>query len=109
MHIGDVKIRIAACGMACEICQWFKKGVCPGCYPGTDPAAPARLEFFSKIHRCPVLECAIKRKVDYCLNCDKFPCDVLYKSEEPYSKKFLDALKELRNIVEKGGDPFEPS
>jgi len=102
MRIGDAKIRIGACGVACEICVFYKKGVCPGCLPGNDEGAPARLEFFSKVYRCPTMDCAIKRKVDYCLNCDKMPCDILYKDEMPYSRKLLDGLKELRGFLEKG-------
>jgi hypothetical protein len=102
MRIGDMKIRIGACGVACEVCEFFNKGVCPGCYPGTDEAAPARLEYFSKVYRCPALDCAIKKKQDYCISCDKFPCDVHYKNEMPYSKGLLDGLKELKGFLERG-------
>jgi hypothetical protein len=105
MRSGDAKIRIGACGMACEICVFYTKGLCPGCLPGNDPAAPLRLEYFSKVYRCPALECAIKRNQDYCLNCDKFPCDIHYKNEMPYSRKLLDGLKELRGFLERGELP----
>jgi len=43
---------------------------------------------------CPVLECAIKNKVDYCFRCEKFPCDVHYLGF-PYAKELLDTWKKF--------------
>jgi hypothetical protein len=43
---------------------------------------------------CPVLECAIKNKVDYCFRCEKFPCDVHYLGF-PYAKALLDTWKKF--------------
>ena len=85
----------AACGIACEVCGL--KEVCGGCLPGTDPKAPERLEEIKKMMGmpCAVLECAIKNKVDYCLSCEKFPCDIHYQ-EFPYSKKLLDVFKKFK-------------
>ena len=85
----------AACGMACEVCGF--KELCGGCPSGTDQKAPERLEQIKNIFGapCAVLECAIKSKVDYCLRCDKFPCDVHYQ-EIPYSKKLLDTFKKFK-------------
>ena len=84
----------AACGMACEVCGLIE--VCGGCLPGTDPGAPERAEKIRKMvgMPCPMLECAIKNKVDYCLKCPGFPCDIAYQ-EIPYSKKFLDIMKKF--------------
>jgi hypothetical protein len=86
-----------ACGLNCDVCGFMVKGMCPigGCVAGTDPKAPEKLEAIKKAigMPCPALECAIKNKVDYCLKCDKFPCEVHYKAEHPYSKKFLDFVK----------------
>ena len=86
----------AACGMACEVCGF--KEPCGGCVPGTAPNASQRAEEVRKMMGapCPVLECAIKNKVDYCLKCDGFPCDVHYKWEIPYSKRLLDILKKFK-------------
>lgn len=84
----------AACGMACEVCIILEKGICPGCVAGTDARAPEMVEWLKKMElSCPVLECAIKSKVDYCLRCENLPCDVLYQAEFPYSKKLLDMFK----------------
>ena len=45
---------------------------------------------------CPVLRCAIENQVEYCLGCDKFPCDVHYEHQTPYSKKALDLFKRFK-------------
>lgn len=97
-------MRIGACGVACEVCELYerykkgdKKRGCEGCAAGTDPAAKARAERFAsrKLYNppCLVLKCAVAKGVDYCIRCDKFPCDVHYDTEFPYSKKALDAAK----------------
>jgi len=47
-------------------------------------------------HPCTVLECAIKNKVDYCLRCEEFPCDVHYR-QQIYSNKLLDIVKGMKD------------
>ncbi|RLC72475.1 MAG: hypothetical protein DRI26_02870, partial [Chloroflexi bacterium] len=42
------------------------------------------------------LECAMKKGVDYCLRCKEFPCELLYRSEIPYSKRLLDLIKDFK-------------
>ena len=89
-----------ACGLACEVCGFLPKGICPtidGCVAGTDTKAPEKAEKFKTAmgDPCLILECAIKNKVDYCFRCDKFPCDVHYQAEL-YSKKLLDMIKEMK-------------
>jgi len=92
----EVKTMPGACGIACEVCGLKEKGDCPGCAPGTDEKARAMVEWLKGVGiSCPVLECAIKNKVDYCLRCESLPCDVLYQAEFPYSKKLLDIFKEI--------------
>lgn len=84
-----------ACGLECNVCQ-FKEG-CGGCVPGTDPAARERAEEIKRMMGapCPVLECAIKSKIDYCLGCPDFPCRIHYY-EIPFSKKLLDIFKDWK-------------
>ena len=92
----------SACGLPCEVCVFPEKGLCPidRCVPGTDPIAPEKLQKFIEAsgHPCFILECAIKNNVDYCIRCDKFPCEVHY-SQEIYSKKLLDMIKDMLGKV----------
>jgi hypothetical protein len=91
------KMSIAACGIACEVCALYDQKKCPGCAPGTDKEAPAKLKALTEMgYPCPVLECAIKSQVAYCLSCDKFPCDIHYR-RGPYKKELLDIFKKLLN------------
>jgi len=89
----------SACGLACEVCGIRERIGCPveGCVPGTDPKAPEKLEKFTAAmgHPCYILECAIKKNVDYCTRCAEFPCEVHYQQGGPYSQKILDMLKGL--------------
>lgn len=86
----------AACGISCEVCALKEK--CGGCVSGIDPDAPEVLKRMEKGigNPCPVLKCAIENKVEYCLKCEKFPCDVHYEHEIPYSKKALDLFKKFK-------------
>jgi hypothetical protein len=85
-----------ACGINCDVCG--AKEMCGGCLPGTDPKAPERAEKIRKMMGapCPVLECAIKNQVAYCLGCEKFPCETHYKAMMPYSKNLLDIFKRFK-------------
>jgi hypothetical protein len=86
----------ATCGLACEVCGFPDKGLCPidRCVAGTDPRAAEKLERFKTAmgHPCFILDCAIKNNVDHCFRCDKFPCEVHYQ-QEIYSHKLLDMIK----------------
>ena len=98
---------IAACGMACEICGL--KSVCGGCPPGTDLGAKDRSDELERLlgFRCPAFECAVEKHVDYCLNCESFPCDIHYRFNYPYSDLLLDTFKAMReHRTDFGSDEF---
>jgi len=86
----------SACGLACEVCGFGDKGICPinRCVPGTDPAAHEKLERFTAAmgHPCAILQCVIDKGVDHCTRCPEFPCNVHYE-QEIYSHKLLDMIK----------------
>jgi len=89
---------VGACGVACEICKAYLNKKCPigGCTSGKE--ASEKLEIQRKVlgFTCPVLDCANKSGIDYCMkSCEKFPCEIYYKFEIPYSKRFLDIMKKF--------------
>jgi hypothetical protein len=88
----------SVCGMACEICVFSERGMCPvnQCVAGTDPKAPEKLERYKAVtgNPCLILECAIKKNIAYCSRCNEFPCEVHYK-KELFSKNTLDMLKSI--------------
>ena len=88
----------SACGLACEVCSFPERRLCPidRCVPGTDPKASEKLEKFKAAmgHPCNILECAIKNNIDHCFRCDKFPCEIHY-SQEIYGKKLLDMINDM--------------
>jgi len=88
-----------ACGINCDVCTAYVAGKCPigGCTEGSK--AQEKLEQQKRVlgFTCPVLECATRRGISYCLrDCREFPCEVFYKSEMPYSKKFLDIFAHFK-------------
>ncbi len=93
-------MRIGACGMACELCVFLKKGICMGCNKGTDEAAVDKLNKFKDEYGffCKALECAVTNRIDCCLSCENMPCDLLYQEEVPYSRKMInEGFKPLKN------------
>ncbi|MDF2956773.1 MAG: hypothetical protein OD814_000395 [Candidatus Alkanophagales archaeon MCA70_species_1] len=90
----------AACGVACEVCA-LKDACGGGCPPGNDEeAVAARLNYIKKFGMsCPILECAARKGVDFCLRCADFPCGTHYEHGTPFSQKFLDTIKEFKAKV----------
>ena len=86
-----------ACGMACEVCKYKNEELfenpCGGCVAGTDSKAPQRLQRLrSSGVTCEVFECAVEKKVDYCLSCEAFPCEV-HERGFPYDNELLNTYK----------------
>lgn len=76
---------IGACGLACTTCPLMKAGKCKGCGSGKEAAADEMLQK----KPCPVLQCAMMKKIDYCgTGCKGFTkCPKLVG--KPYDKNFL--------------------
>ncbi len=68
----DSKLKIGACGICCESCGLYTRKICFGCNKTVEG-----VEFLKSINKnCPILECAVNRKIDVCSkDCDKFPCE----------------------------------
>jgi len=88
---------VGICGIACEICPLRVKGKCEidGCVPGTDEKAPEKLEKLKAAGKtCEIMECAIQKKVDYCLSCEEFPCEIHYR-QSPYCEVLFDYFNDF--------------
>ena len=95
---------VAACGVSCDVCVLNMKGICGTCAPGTDERAQQKLDAqMRKIKmRCPILACAVEKRVAYCLkDCEEFPCarfesgfeSLMGAGPYPYSTSFLTMFK----------------
>lgn len=102
---------IGACSMVCEVCKLLEDNACEmcGCVPGTDERVPEKQMRMKAVVGtiCPILECASKKKVDFCFKCPEFPCENFYAHEMPemyaspgmkykpfpFSREFLDRFK----------------
>ncbi|MCL2821471.1 MAG: DUF3795 domain-containing protein [Oscillospiraceae bacterium] len=60
--------QFAACGLNCGLCpRYYTVGStrCPGCAG----------EGFSEVHpSCGILSCSQRKELDYCFECEEFPC-----------------------------------
>jgi len=64
---------------------------CPGC----------RLE--NKCGECDIRDCAINKKIEYCSQCNDFPCDKLIRFNsdgKPHHEESINNLKLLKEIGE---------
>jgi hypothetical protein len=100
---------VAPCGMNCNICaahlalvhdvrsKDIRMRYCVGCRERKNPCA-----FLMK--RCDLL---LKKKVRYCYECPKFPCDRLAHIDQRYRTNFkMSEIENLREIRDKGIGPF---
>ena len=87
--------QFAACGLNCGLCpRYYTKGSyrCPGCAG----------EGFSEVHpTCGILSCCQRKGIDYCFECDDFPCSK-YKDVDSsdsfitHRNQFIDMKKAKR-------------
>ena len=95
---------VAACGVSCDVCRLYIKGICGTCLAGTDERAQKKLDAQLQTIKmyCPILACAVEKKVSYCLkDCQEFPCARFESGFEsrlgpgpfPYSTSFLTMFK----------------
>ncbi|WP_135606565.1 DUF3795 domain-containing protein [Methanococcoides sp. NM1] len=89
---------IAPCGMNCGICIAYlrDKNKCPGCR-GSDINKPVT-RTKCKIKNCPPFK---RDKLQFCFECEKFPCDKLKHLDERYRTKYnMSMVENLENIKE---------
>jgi len=91
---------VAACGISCDVCGLYVKGICSTCVAGTDERAQKKLDGMMQVIKmqCPILACAVEKKIGYCLkDCEEFPCAKFESGfgpePYPYSAGFLNMFK----------------
>lgn len=84
---------IAQCGMNCELCSAYQrdKKKCPGCR--------------NRQPKCAIRKCNIK--VEYCYECDKFPCIKIKNLDLRYKTRYaMSMIENLSYIKEHGESDF---
>ena len=93
---------IAVCGMNCRVCVGYigytmsgkkRKDPCPGCR-FTDKSCA-----FIKRHCRKTL----KKEVNYCFECEDFPCEVLGKLDKNYRERYKMSMIDNLNFIKKKG------
>ena len=97
---------LAPCGINCGTCVAFfgytmsgkkRKHSCNGCWTRKNLCA-----FIKK--KCEKLT---NKKLDFCFDCDYFPCQVLEKLDSQYVEKYgMSLVENLKNIQRNGIDEY---
>lgn len=82
------KVKIGACGICCSSCGLYVKKICSGC-----EKTQKAVNFLKSINAsCPILECAVVKKVAACSkDCSMFPCKKF--TGWPYADEWLAMYK----------------
>ncbi len=98
-----------ACGINCLTCGLFRQGKCGPCGAGDEGQAQVKLAAQLRLlgGACPILQCAVQRKVAYCsADCELFPCRHFSSGPYPFSQGYLDM--QLRRRSRPGLKPPPP-
>jgi hypothetical protein len=97
---------IAPCGMNCRLCIGFfgytmngfrRKKKCIGCNPNGKSCAHLK-KFCKKL---------LKNEIEYCYQCDDFPCIQLQRLDKSYRKRFnMSMIRNLEEIKNDGMEEF---
>ena len=83
---------LGPCMLYCGYCGVYQKGKCAGCGPMTRKRAKEGKIF------CGMVECASKKGVKMCAECDEYPCTRFDKGSSDdhalFSKQFTAYLRE---------------
>ncbi len=71
------EIIVARCGIACQVCKHFISGDCTGC---------EKENIFN--NRCLIFNCAEEKNVEYCIQCEEYPCKFMVGLSKAYCPIF---------------------
>jgi hypothetical protein len=109
---GVDKKNAAVCGLYCEACSLF---IATAEEPARLKGLAARFQLSEEAIRCygcrsnkrwpycekcKMFECATKRGIDFCIECDEYPCDDLkqFQAAMPHRIDLWDDLKRIKTI-----------
>lgn len=108
-NINSTKISselIAPCGINCRICIGYlgylmnggkRKHACSGCRPKDKSCSWVKKQ-------CSKLA---NHELEYCFQCDDFPCDIIKKLDRNYRQKYnMSTIANLKFIMKNGISPF---
>jgi len=81
-----------ACGINCDVCRLNLLEICSSCGSGKSREGQAKADVQKRLfgRPCPVLDCAILNRIDFCLkDCQSFPCDNFRSGAYPYGEGYL--------------------
>jgi hypothetical protein len=80
---------LAPCGINCAVCYGHlrKKRICPGCR-GQETSQPVYCR------RCKIRDCAVSRGIDFCYECESFPCPRIKQIDKRYRLRYHVSLIE---------------
>ncbi len=95
---------LAPCGIDCLVCRAHQRvpNPCTGCRDDSQPKPKTRV-------KCAIKTCEkrLKGKLDFCFQCDEYPCAALIRLERRYRTKYATSVIEnLRSIQAIGARNF---
>ena len=89
---------LAPCGMNCTVCYAHlrKKRTCTGCR-GPEESQP------DYCRRCQIRDCALNHGIDFCFECQSFPCRLIKRMDKRYRERYQVSLIENAIRIQTGG------
>ncbi len=89
---------VASCGMNCNLCSWVLDPGKPGC-------AGCRPRGRGCVHKKGLCRKLAKGEIDFCYQCDQFPCASLLLVEKRYVHAHNYSFVENLNFIRRRGMP----
>jgi hypothetical protein len=83
-----MEITIARCGFACEICKHFINQGCRGCEKENRSESG-----------CLIFKCAKEKDVQYCFQCDEYPCMLMVGLSRAYCPIFTKIKAQNKSLL----------
>jgi hypothetical protein len=98
MMINYSEKMVASCGMNCTYCYAHhkKKKPCLGCRMN-DKSKPA------SCRKCKLKDCAIKKNIRFCYECDEYPCIQIKRLDKSYQIRYQESLINNMEVIKSKG------